>query len=205
MFGKNFIKNWTKGEYAISTDDSKLQIKVIHEYLSKDSYWSKEITEERVQTSINNSLCFGLYYQDKQIGFARCITDFATYGYLCDVFIIPEYQKNGLGKWLLETIFSVDTFKFKRWMLTTLDAHGLYKKAGFTPLEKPEVYMHKYNPSFYKEAKESDNNHNKTVGILTVYLNNDSTSSEEKTTPEHNVQLSNKNGDFLENRLRARL
>lgn len=149
-------KTWTKGEYTISTDKTKLQIDVIHSFLS-NSYWAKDIPIEYVRKAIDNSVCFGVYHNGKQVGFARCITDLSTYGYLCDVFILPAYQKFGLGKWLVEVIFSNDELNLRRWGLATRDAHGLYEKVGFKRVSDPQkILMEKVKPNFFEELKKQN-------------------------------------------------
>ena len=126
--------------YEISTDPAKLDIGVIHQYLSAQSYWAQNIPIEVVQRSIDNSFCFGVYYHDLQIGFARMITDKATFGYLADVFILPEHRGKGLSKWLIATIHAhPDLQGLRRWMLGTKDAHGLYKQFGWAPLPEEVV------------------------------------------------------------------
>ncbi|RYE19106.1 MAG: N-acetyltransferase, partial [Sphingobacteriaceae bacterium] len=118
-----FIK---KG-FLISTDKSLLDVDVIHHFLDNLSYWGKGVSRNSVATSIQNSLCFGIYQHQKQVGFARVITDLATFAYLCDVFILPEYRKSGLSKWLLQTIRNHPNLQnLRRWILATADAHGLY-------------------------------------------------------------------------------
>ncbi len=130
-----------KGAYSISTDKRKLNIPVIHNYL-KEAYWCKNIPIEIVKKSIKGSICFGVYHQKKQVGFARLITDTATFGYLADVFILPEYQGNGLGKFLIKSIMECPDFQgFRSWSLATKDAHGLYAQFGFEPLAEPEKRM----------------------------------------------------------------
>lgn len=127
--------------YVISTSKSKLDIDFIHSFLRK-SYWAKNIQRELVETSIKNSVCFGLYMEDTQIGFARVITDYARFAYLADVFIVRKHRGKGLAKWLLSCIMKHPEFKnIKGWMLATQDAHGLYKKFGFHRLYHPEKYM----------------------------------------------------------------
>jgi GNAT superfamily N-acetyltransferase len=138
-------------EYLISTDKKKLDVAFVHDYLCYHSYWAEGIPIETVKKSIEGSFCFGLYAQDSQIGFARVITDHATYGYLADVFIDERFRGQGLSKWLMEVILShPDLQGFRRWMLGTMDAHGLYHKFGFRPLENPERIMQKYDPAVYK-------------------------------------------------------
>lgn len=143
------IYSVSKNDFVISTDTEKLDIDMIHDYLCNESYWAKNITVGIVKKSIEGSCCFGLYQINKedpsvfkQVGFARVITDQATFGYLADVFIIPGYRKQGLSKWLMETIMDHPGLQgFRRWMLATRDAHGLYAKFGFRALEKPERFM----------------------------------------------------------------
>ena len=131
--------------FNISTDNSKLDIKIIHEYLSERSYWAKGRTLEVVKRSIDNSLCFGMYDQNKKmIGFGRVLTDYAVFAYLMDVFIIEEHRGKGLGKNLIDHIMNFKALrKLKRWQLATADAHGLYERYGFTALTMPEKHMEK--------------------------------------------------------------
>lgn len=124
------------GDYLLSTDKGKLQINYIHQYLSVESYWAKNIPIEIVKKSIEGSLCFGVYYQDKQVGFARVITDNATFGYLADVFIDKDHRGKGLSKELMTFIMAQDVIKkLRRFMLATLDAHNLYAQFGFESQE----------------------------------------------------------------------
>lgn len=148
-------KIWKKGEFTISTDKDKLQVDVIHSFLSA-SYWAKDIPIEYVRKAIDNSVCFGVYHNDRQVGFARCITDLSTYGYLCDVFILPEYRAHGLGKWLVDVIFDNKELNLRRWSLATHDAHSLYAKVGFTPVTKPEILMEKVKLNFFEELKKQN-------------------------------------------------
>lgn len=129
-------------DFTISTDKSRLDIPLIHQYLSESSYWAQNIPLVTVQRSIDHSLCFGVYDQDAQIGFARVITDQATFAYLADVFVLPDYRGQGVSKQLVETISQwPDLQGLRRWVLATLDAHALYEKFGFTPLSHPERFM----------------------------------------------------------------
>lgn len=128
--------------YTISTDKTKLDLAVIHQYLSRESYWAKNILLDVVQRSIETSLCFGIYCHDQQVGFARVITDQATFAYLADVFVLPEHRGRGLSKQLMETISNWPTLQGpRRWVLATRDAHPLYEQFGFTALDKPEIFM----------------------------------------------------------------
>ncbi len=129
-------------EYTISTDKSQLDILLIQQFLSQESYWAQNVPVEIVQRSIENSLCFGVYLQDQQVGFARVITDQATFAYLSDVFILPEHRGKGLSKKLIETISNWPSLQgLRRWVLATRDAHTLYEQFGFTALDKPEIFM----------------------------------------------------------------
>ncbi len=141
---------WRKDEFFISTDKSQLQIKMIQKFFVEDSYWAKTRTREQTETAINNSLCFGLYKGENQIGFARVVTDFATFAYLGDVFILREFRGTGLSKWLMETIIDhPDLQGLRRWILATKDAHSLYEKSGFHELKFPERWMEKPAPDAY--------------------------------------------------------
>lgn len=124
------------GEYLYSTDKTKLDVAYVHHFLSKESYWAKNIPIDIVNKSIEGSLCFGVYKNNKQVGFARVITDYATFGYLADVFIDKEYRGQGLSKELMKFIMEQDVIKkLRRFMLATLDAHSLYAQFGFESQE----------------------------------------------------------------------
>jgi len=128
-------------EYTISSDKDKLQIDVIHKFLS-NSYWAKEIPISIVKKSIENSLCFGVYHQNIQIGFARIVTDFATFAYLADIFILENFRRKGLSKLLMKHIIEYPGLqKLRTWILKTKDAHDLYKKFGFDSPKFPEIIM----------------------------------------------------------------
>ncbi len=132
----------TQGNFLISTDQSKLDLAVIHKFLSETAYWTKGIPFATVEKAIKNSLCFGVFEGTKQIGLARVISDFATFAYLGDVFILPEYRGKGLSKWLMETLIShPDLQGLRNFLLFTRDAHGLYQKFGFQPTAFPERIM----------------------------------------------------------------
>jgi GNAT superfamily N-acetyltransferase len=143
----------SKDNYSISTDKSKLDIKMIHDFLSH-SYWAENIPVEIVQRSIEGSLCFGVFEGEKQVGFARMITDKATFAYLADVFIIETYRGRGLSKWLMEVIMTYSELQgLRRIMLATRDAHGLYTQFGFSPLTHTDRWMQIHNPDVYKKLK----------------------------------------------------
>ncbi len=130
-----------KGKYSISTDKRKLNFKTIYEFISH-SYWAEGRKPDIMRSAIKNSICFGLYCKAKQIGFARVISDQATFAYLADVFIIEEYRGKGLSKWFMKAIFKHEKFSsVKSWLLATKDAHGLYMKFGFESLKEPDKFM----------------------------------------------------------------
>jgi N-acetylglutamate synthase-like GNAT family acetyltransferase len=146
--------HWQKDEFTISTENNKLDIPCVHAYLSERSYWAQGIPVETVRASIEGSLCFGVYEREKQIGFARVITDKATFAYLADVFIDEDYRGRGLSKWMMEMIMSHPELQgLRRWMLGTHDAHGLYAQYGFLPLDKPERVMQKIDPDIYRKKE----------------------------------------------------
>ena len=133
--------------YFISNDKTKLDIIMIHDFLSNRSYWAKGRPIEKVRRCIKNSLCFGLYEEDgKQVGFARVVTDYAVFAWIMDVFILESHRGQGLGKMLMKHIMEYPALQdLRRWGLGTEDAHGLYKQFGFGPLTKPENMMAKLN------------------------------------------------------------
>jgi len=137
------IVEYERNGYLISTNKAKLNLDLIHSYLANTSYWAKGRSLEVVRRSIQNSLSFGVYHGSLQIGFARVITDFATFAWMCDLFILESYQGHGLGKWLLESIIQhPDLQGLRRMMLATRDAHTLYSTyGGFTPLSQPDWIM----------------------------------------------------------------
>jgi GNAT superfamily N-acetyltransferase len=149
----------TKENYIISTDPSKLDIDVVHHYLSEESYWAKGIPRTVVEKSIANSLSFGLYFNNEQtfqIGFARLITDKATFAWLADVFILPQHRGKGLSKWLMQTIHAHPEVQgLRRWLLGTKDAHGLYEQFGWTRFTEETLkrFMQKHNPDVYKRVE----------------------------------------------------
>jgi GNAT superfamily N-acetyltransferase len=151
-------------EYLISVDPTKLDLDLIHKFLSEHSYWAQGIPRDVVARSIANSLCFGAYAVANttpqadwlQVGFARVTTDRATFAYLGDVFILPEHRGQGLSKRLMEAILShPDLQGLRRWMLATADAHELYRRFGFTGLSQPDRFMQRHNPNVYGVAAKS--------------------------------------------------
>jgi nitroimidazol reductase NimA-like FMN-containing flavoprotein (pyridoxamine 5'-phosphate oxidase superfamily)/GNAT superfamily N-acetyltransferase len=137
--------------FLISTDAARLDLEVIHHFLSTQSYWAEGVPREVVARSIANSLCFGIYGGSKQIGFARVISDYATFAYLADVFVIEAYRGRGLSKMLMEAVTSHPHLQgLRRWTLGTADAHGLYRKFGFTEPRYPERQMERGDPDIYR-------------------------------------------------------
>ena len=141
-------EEWRRDGYLISTDPSMLDIEAVHGFLQR-SYWAADRPLETVRRSVEHSLNFGLYQagDPRQVGFARVVTDFATFAWLCDVFIDEAHRGRGLGVWLMETVAGHPRLQGLRlWLLGTRDAHSLYEKAGFKPLGAPERWMWKLNP-----------------------------------------------------------
>jgi GNAT superfamily N-acetyltransferase len=135
-----------KDNFTISTDPSRLDMDAVAEML-KRAYWASGRPRENTERAFNNSLVFGVYESNKQIGLARIVTDYGVFAYLCDVFIHEEYRGHGLGKWLIETILShPDLQGLRRWVLATHDAHGLYSQYGWKLIENPDKWMEILNP-----------------------------------------------------------
>ena len=144
------IRTTHRNEYTISTDKDKLDIVSIHKFLANETDWANKIPIETLKKSIENSLDFGLYYKNKQIGFARIISDYSTIAYLGDVYILEAHRGNGLSKWLLNEIMQHPNLQgLRRWILLTNTAEWLYKKFGFKNVANPEFYMEKHNPNVY--------------------------------------------------------
>ena len=138
------VNEWCKEDFVISTDRSRLNLEFIHSFLSTKAYWAMGRSLDVVERTIQNSLPFGVFEGSKQIGFARVVTDFATFAWIADVFIVEEYRGRGLGVWLIEIISSHPQLQgFRRWILATRDAHDLYRRFGFTELANPQRYMEK--------------------------------------------------------------
>jgi len=134
------IRDWTRGEYTISSDRQRLDIDVIHGFLSA-SYWAQGRTRERVMQAIEHSLPFGLYHGDEQVGFARVVTDYVVLAFLADVFVLESHRGKGLGRWLVEVVTELPELRpIRRWLLGTRDAHDLYRQFGFVE-PKPNVLM----------------------------------------------------------------
>jgi GNAT superfamily N-acetyltransferase len=141
--------NLTKGQYSITTDQKRLDVDAIHAFLSR-SFWAEAIPKELVRKSIANSLCFGLFDGPSQVGFARVVTDRATFAYLCDVYVLESHRGRGLGKWLIAAVMShADLQNLRRFQLVTRDAHGLYAPHGFAAPADPEWQMEIFRPGLY--------------------------------------------------------
>jgi GNAT superfamily N-acetyltransferase len=141
-----------RGEYEISTDSELLDVAIIHAFLAQ-SYWSPGIPRSVVERAISNSLCFGLYRGAEQVGFARVITDKATFAYLADVFVLEAHRGKGLSKWLMQIIEEHEDLQgLRRFMLATKDAHDLYKQFEFRELANPSSMMEILKPDVYRQA-----------------------------------------------------
>lgn len=137
-------------DFEITTDKTRLDVDVIHGFLSGESYWAQNRTLEQTRIAIKNSLCFGVYLNDRQVGFARVVSDFATFAYLGDVFILSEFRGRGLSKRLMETIIAHEDLQgLRRWLLATRDAHGLYEQFEFSSLKFPDRWMERTAPDAY--------------------------------------------------------
>ena len=145
-----------RGSYRVTSRRRDMDVEAISAYLTR-SYWAEGISREVVARAIRNSLCFGLFFDEQQVGFARVITDHATYAYLCDVYVLEEHQKRGFGKWLVETATSYPTLQnVRRFMLATKDAHELYTNYGFAPLATPARFMECERPDAYRTPRPTD-------------------------------------------------
>lgn len=140
-----------KGAFHIATDKEKLDVEMIHNFLSTKAYWSMNIPREKVHSSISNSLCFGVYHKDAQIGFARVISDFATIAYLGDVFIVEEYRRRGLAKWLVGFVMKHPRLQgLRRWILVSGDAKELYAQYGWADIKNSKNWMEIHNEVAYQ-------------------------------------------------------
>ena len=142
-------------ELEVDTDPSRIDVPLVHSYLSRDSYWAKGMPEEVLRKGIANALCFGAYLPDgRQVAFCRVITDRATFGWLSDVFVVPELRGKGVSKALMDRVIAhPDLQGFRRFLLATRDAHELYGRFGFKPLAKPEIYMEIWEPTVYLKGE----------------------------------------------------
>lgn len=136
------IQEHKQAEFVVSTDPERLDLAVIHDFLANETYWSPGVSREKVARQMQHSLCFGLYTGERQIGFARVISDFTTFAYLADVFVTRPYRGQGLGKWLVQTILAHPELQgLRKFTLNTRDAHGLYRQFGFENDPSPENYL----------------------------------------------------------------
>lgn len=137
----------------ITCDVKHVDAALVTEFLTT-SYWAKGISREVVEKSLRGSLCFSLLADGRQVGFARVITDRATFAFLADVFVVPDYRGRGLAQWLVECVVDHPELQgLRRWMLGTADAHGLYKKFGFERLRRPEIFMERHDPEIYERGR----------------------------------------------------
>jgi GNAT superfamily N-acetyltransferase len=143
------MSEWRRGEYLVTTDPAHVDLAVVHGFLTS-CYWAKGIPLEIVRRSIENSLNFSLYHGPSQVGFSRVITDYATFAYLGDVFVLESHRGRGLSKWMMELVVGHPELQgFRRWILLTRDAHGLYQQFGFAAIAAPERYMERWVPEVY--------------------------------------------------------
>ena len=141
-------ESWERGDYSISTDRARLDVALIHDYISHQSYWGQGRTLEVVQRALDNSLNFGIYNDSQFVGFGRVVTDYATFAWIADVFVMEEHRGRGLSKWLMEVMLAHPQLQgFRRWVLATRDAHDLYARFGFIPLHRPERWMERPDPN----------------------------------------------------------
>ena len=137
-----------RDDYQLSSDPSKLELDVVFDYLTNDSYWACGRPRDVFDRSIENSLNFGIFYGDNQIGFARVVTDQATFAWICDVFVLPKHRERGLASWMIESILEhPDLQGLRSYFLATRDAHSLYARFSFKPLEDPSRFMMIRNPA----------------------------------------------------------
>jgi GNAT superfamily N-acetyltransferase len=148
---------WQKAQYTISTDKEKLDEGMIHHFLYTTAYWAIGRPMSVVRKSIENSLCFGVYEGTQQVGFARVVTDMATFGYVCDVFVLPSHRGRGLGKWLVECITGHPQVReLRRVLLSSRDAHELYARyGGFQPMLFPNNWMEKFTDTYSGKSKST--------------------------------------------------
>lgn len=147
---KDAVREWSRGTVRISTDRTRLQVDVVHGFLAK-SYWSPNVARESVARAIEGSLCFGIYetasQPERQVGFARIVTDYASFAWIGDVFVDESARGQGIATWLMEVIAGHPELQnLRRWLLATRDAHALYAKTGFTPLARPGDFMERKAP-----------------------------------------------------------
>jgi len=151
------MEEWRQGEYVITTDRARVDLDVVHGFLVS-SYWAAGIPREIVERAVGNSLNFSVWHEPAggvaaQVGFARVITDYATFAYIGDVFVVEAHRGRGLSKWLMREVCAHPRLQgFRRTLLATRDAHGLYAREGFTPLAAPDRWMERWTPNVYAKA-----------------------------------------------------
>jgi GNAT superfamily N-acetyltransferase len=144
------FREHSRESFTVSTDPARMDVDAVHAFLAT-SYWAEGIPRETVERALRGSLCFGLYEGDRQIGLARMVTDRATFAYLCDVYVLPEFRGRGLGTWLMECVMEhPDLQGLRRLSLVTRDAHELYRPFGFTEIQSPGRHMEIVRPGLYK-------------------------------------------------------
>lgn len=159
---------WRRDEFVVDTDRARVDLDVVHGFLST-CYWAQGIPRDVVRRSIEGALCFGIYREGgdplepptaregEQVGFARVVSDCATYAYVGDVFVLEPWRGRGLSKWLMECMTShPDLQGLRRWVLATRDAHDLYRRFGFTEIAHPERWMHRWDPDVYRRERRAD-------------------------------------------------
>ena len=151
----HLVKSAGGARFEIDTDRARLDYRVIHGFLTQ-SHWARGVPLATVKRAITGSLPFGLYYDGRQVGFARVVTDRATFAYLADVFVLPQARGQGLARWLVESILAHPGLRgMRRWLLGTRDAHGLYRKVGFAEPPAPFAFLERLDPGVYAEAAEA--------------------------------------------------
>ena len=146
----------TKGPFSATAERQRIDVDAVHAFLTR-CFWARGISRELVAKSIAHSLCFGLFHEKAQIGFARVVTDYSTYAYLCDVYVLEDYRGKGLGKWMMEFLMGHPELQgLRRFQLATRDAHGLYRPFGFERLVKPERHMEIFRPGMYSAGPSSE-------------------------------------------------
>lgn len=147
------LREWSRGEYVVSSDPSHLQLDVVHRFLAR-SYWARGIPQEVVARSIAGSITFGLYLRGDQVGFARVISDCATFAYVADVFVLEPHRGRGLARWMMECILETPELQgLRRWLLVTRDAHDLYRSVGFSAASQPEGFMEIVSRDLYHQSE----------------------------------------------------
>ena len=144
------VHEWSNGVHVISTDKTLLDLDLVASFLCDESYWARGIPRETVLRAVEGSVCFGIYLNAEQVGFARVITDLATFAYLCDVFVVEAHRGLGLSKWLMEcTLRHPQLQGLRRWLLATHNAHSLYRRYGFKRVARPDNFLELHNPLVY--------------------------------------------------------